>query len=39
MFTFGIVNITGSLLGCYPSFGSFVRSRYAIAAKTNSQYF
>jgi hypothetical protein len=36
MFTFGIVNILGSLLGCYPSFGSFVRNRFAIAAKTNS---
>lgn len=36
MMSLGLTNMLCSFLGCYPSFGSFVRNKYAILAQTNS---
>ena len=33
--TYGIVNIVGGLLGCYPIYGSFVRSKLLAFINTN----
>ena len=35
LLTFGITNIIGSFLGCYPIFGSFVRSKLMAIINTN----
>ena len=35
LITFGISNIIGSFLGCYPIFGSFVRSKLMAIINTN----
>jgi MFS superfamily sulfate permease-like transporter len=37
--TFGIINTIGGILGCYPIFGSFVRSKLMAVINTNNQYF
>ena len=33
--TYGLVNIVGGLLGCYPIYGSFVRSKLMAVINTN----
>ena len=35
LMAFGIVNIVGSFMGCYPVFGSFVRSKLMAIVNTN----
>ena len=35
LMTFGITNIVGSFFGCYPVYGSFVRSKLMAIINTN----
>ena len=39
LMTYGITNIISSFLGCYPIYGSFVRSKLLSIVGTNSQFF
>lgn len=39
LMTYGITNLISSFLGCYPVYGSFVRSKLLAVVGTNSQYF